>query len=140
MPNAYINYQLAEWKRNYGIDFQLPGGPYWTLYIPNYEQSPRSGEDQPPLSIDIAVFEAYLARVSKPKKSYTALGIVGNLFEERLYLGLWVILVIFLVAPTVLDKETGRWRFQATLPLARKHLLKLRQRREIGRASCRERV
>ncbi|WP_454920388.1 hypothetical protein [Abiotrophia defectiva] len=128
MPNAYINYQLAEWKRNYGIDFQLPGGPYWTLYIPNYEQSPRSGEDQPPLSIDIAIFESYLARVSKPMKSYTALGIVGNLFEDRLYLGLWVILVIFLVAPTVLDKETGRWRFQATLPLARKHLVKLRQR------------
>ena len=61
-------------------------------------------------------------------KSYTALGIVGNLFEDRLYLGLWVILVIFLVAPTVLDKATGRWRFQATLPLARKHLLKLRRR------------
>ena len=73
-------------------------------------------------------------------KSYTALGIVGNLFEERLYLGLWVILVIFLVAPTVLDKETGRWRFQATLPLARKYLVKLRRRICLQQVSANARV
>lgn len=128
MPNAYINYQIAEWKKFYGIDYQVPGGPYWTLYLPSYEESPRSGEDEPPLAIDITVFEAYLARVSKPMRTYTGLGIIGNFVQDRIYLLLWGLLLLFLVSPAVQDRESGRWKFQAIQPVSPSHLAQLRRR------------
>ena len=37
MPNAYLNYQLNQWKLEKDIQFVLPGGPYKTEYLPYYQ-------------------------------------------------------------------------------------------------------
>lgn len=66
VPNAYTNNELSHWKEEYSIAYVPQGGPFHTLFIPEYEESPRSGANQPPLGINQAVFENYLMTVSKP--------------------------------------------------------------------------
>ncbi|MGO4939239.1 hypothetical protein ACTQ45_04315 [Fundicoccus sp. Sow4_D5] len=95
VPNAYINYELSQWKQKHSIDFVPLGGPFHTLFIPEYEETPRSGENQPPLSIDQAVFENYLTTVSKPHQYISGLNLSASLLTDSIYLILLITIIVF---------------------------------------------
>lgn len=95
MPNAYINYRLSEWKVEHEIDFVPPGGPYQTLFIPDYSESPRSGEMQPPSGIKREIFDLYLAEVDQEHRYVSGFNLLADLFNQYFYLVIFILLIGF---------------------------------------------
>ncbi|GAA4079671.1 ABC transporter permease [Amphibacillus indicireducens] len=95
MPNAYINYRLSEWKVDHEIDFVAPGGPYQTLFIPSYQESPRSGEMQPPSGIDRETFDLYLDAVNQDHRYLSGLNLLADVFNQYFYLAIFILLIGF---------------------------------------------
>lgn len=117
VPNAYINYELSQWKQNHSINYVPPGGPFHTLFIPSYEESPRSGDSQPPLSIDRAVFDNYLLTVSKPHKTISGLNLSTSIFTDSVYLILLITVIVFFATIVASERDNRETiRFLLTQP------------------------
>ncbi|WP_440897695.1 ABC transporter permease [Amphibacillus sp. Q70] len=128
MPNAYINYQLSEWKQEHEIDFVPPGGPYHTLFIPTYEESPRSGDMEPPLSIDRAVFDSYLDTVDQEHRYLSGFNLLADIFNQYFYLVILILLVGFYSLSYVREwdgQETIRYLIVQPIGLTRIFIAKM---------------
>lgn len=115
-PNALINLELINYIENNNIKYPLPFGPYNTLFIPEYETSPRSGEGEPPSSIDVDAFEQYLEAVSTPLAAHTGDNQIQNFLSSYSYLILYGVIAIFLSIAYALDWESRSIRLSLAQP------------------------
>lgn len=137
MPNAYINYRLSEWKIENEIDFVPPGGPYKTLLIPGYEESPRSGEMQPPSGIDREVFDFYLAEVDKEHRYLSGLNLLADLFNEYFYLVIFILLIGFYSLSYVREWDgQGTIRYLLVQPISLKRTFKSKMLSSLTMGFC----
>lgn len=119
VPNAYINYRLSEWKVEHEIDFVPPGAPYETMFLPTYQQSPRSGDDEPPAMIERDVFDRYLAEVGKEHHYLSGLNLLADFFNQHYYLVLLILLVGFYSLSYVREWDgSGTIRYLLVQPIS----------------------
>lgn len=118
MPNAYINYQLSEWKMTHEIDFVPPGGPYQTLFIPTYRDTPRSGEGQPPLGINRGIFDEYLNSVDQEHRYLSGLNLLADVYNQYFYLVILVLVAGFFSLSYVREWDnSGTIRYLLVQPI-----------------------
>lgn len=121
IPNAYINYRLSEWKLEKGIDYVTPGGPYQTLFTPTYQESPRSGEDEPPAMVEKDVFDRYLAEVNKEHHTLSGLNLLADFFNHYYFVVLLILLVGFYSLSYVREWDgSGTIRYLLVQPISLK--------------------
>lgn len=119
VPNAYINYRLSEWKVEHKIDFVPPGAPYKTLFIPTYQESPRSGENEPPAMIERDVFDQYLAEVGKEHTYLSGLNLLADFFIQHYYVVLLILLIGFYSLSYVREWDgSGTIRYLLVQPIS----------------------
>ena len=121
MPNAYINYRLSEWKVDKKIDFVAPGGPYETLFVPTYRETPRGGEMQPPSGIDREMFDLYLDTVDQEHRYLSGLNLLADIFNQYFYLAIFILLIGFYSLSYVREWDgQGTIRFLLVQPVSLK--------------------
>src|SRR5690625_558009 len=125
MPNAYINYRLSDWKNEQNINFVPPGGPYETLFVPTYQESPRSGEMQPPSGIAREAFDHYLGEVDQEHRYLSGLNLLADLFNEYFYLVVFILLIGFYSLSYVREWDgQGTIRYLLVQPISLKRIFK----------------
>lgn len=118
IPNAVINEAIFHWKEDHDIGFVLPGGPYKTELLPKYEQSPRSGENEPPLGISFNNFEQYLNARQLEHNDLTGLNLAVDIINKQMYIFIWIIVAVFFMTNYVKEWDYNRSiRFIKVLPL-----------------------
>ena len=119
VPNAYINYRLSEWKIDHEIEFVPPGAPYETLFTPTYQESPRSGEFEPPSMIERSVFDQYLDEVGKEHHYLSGLNLLADFFNQYYYVVLLILLVGFYSLSYVREWDgSGTIRYLLVQPIS----------------------
>lgn len=124
MPNAYLNYQLNQWKLEKDIQFVLPGGPYKTEYLPYYQESPQSGANEPPFAIDQAMFQLYLDERKIEHGTFSALNSLLDFLNHYVYL-LVLVLGVLLFSHSYVKERDGYQtiRFLLVAPVTIKRIL-----------------
>lgn len=137
MPNAYINYRLSEWKVDHEIDFVAPGGPYQTLFIPSYQESPRSGEMQPPSGIDRETFDLYLDAVNQDHRYLSGLNLLADVFNQYFYLAIFVLLIGFYSLSYVREWDgQGTIRYLLVQPISLKRIFRSKMLSSLSMGFC----
>lgn len=125
MPNAAINFEVMNWKNKHDIDFVVPGGPFFSEYLPEYQDSPQSGEGEPPFGIDIIVFQQYLDNRQNEHWTFTGLNTVLDYFNHYIYLVPLIISVLFFSTTYAREWDgVKNIRFMITNPVSIKNIVK----------------